>query len=135
MPRKKKTETRQAIEFAAILALIGLAMGALSLWRDHPKRAGVFAGAGLAALAVALLARPLWLRVFRLWMRFAEGLGWVMTRMLLTLFYYLVMTPFGVVRRFFGLETLDTKWKDGRTSYWIDKEPVEPTLERYAKRF
>jgi len=46
-----------------------------------------------------------------------------------------VLTPFGIVMRFLGKETLDTAWRDGKTTYWIDKEPVEASLERYAKRY
>ena len=135
MPPRKKTESRQALEFAVILAVAGVAFAALSLWRHHPSRAAVFAGLGLGALAVALAARPVWVRLFRLWMKLAEGLGWVMTRVLLTVFYFLVLTPFGLVRRLTGNPTLDTDWSARKSSYWIDKDPVDATVDRYAKRF
>lgn len=135
MPRRLKTENRRALEFAAILAVAGVGFGALSLWRHHTGRAAIFAGAGVAALALALVARPLWIRLFRLWMGLAEALGWVMTRVLLTVFYFLVLTPVGLFRRWTGRPTLDTAWRDGKASYWIDKDPVEPTVDRYAKRF
>ena len=135
MPRPKKTEARQALEFAAILALLGLVAGGISWWRGHPGRAQLFAGIGLGALAVALVLRPVWIRFFRLWMKMAEGMGWVMTRVILTLFFFLVLTPFGIVMRLLGKPTLDTAWHDGKTTYWIDKEPVEASLDRYAKRY
>ena len=135
MPRRKKTENRQALEFAGILALAGLVFAGLSLWRQHPSRALWFGGAGLGVLAFAVVARPLWLRFFRAWMKLAEGMGWVMTRVLLTLFYFLVVTPVGLYRRWTGRPTLDTTWRDGKATFWIDKDPVEPTIERYAKRY
>jgi hypothetical protein len=132
---RRKSEARRAIEFAAILAGVGLAFAALALWRHHAHRAVVFAGAGLAALALALLVRPVWLALFRLWMTLGAGLGWVMTRVLLTVFYFAILTPFGLFRRMAGKPTLDTTWRDGKPSSWIDREPVEPTIERYAKRY
>ena len=135
MPRRKKTENRQALEFAGILAAAGVVFAGLSLWRHHTSRALWFGGAGLGVLVLALVARPLWVRFFRAWMKLAEGMGWVMTRLLLTVFYFLVMTPVGLFRRWTGRPTLDTTWHDGRSSYWIDKEPIEPTIERYAKRY
>ena len=135
MPRRRKSEYRQALEFAVVLAVLGVAFAGISLMRHHGARAAAFAGAGLAALALALLARPVWLFVFRKWMKLAEGMGWVMTRVILSLFYFLILTPFGLVRRLMGKPTLDTAWRDGKASYWIDKEPAEPSLERYAKRF
>ena len=135
MPRRKKSESRQSLEFAAILALIGLVFGGISWWRGHIGRAQVFAGVGVGLLVVALIARPVWISLFRLWMKLAEGMGWVMTRVLLTVFFFVFLTPFGLVMRALGKTTLDTAWRDGRTTYWIDKEPVEPSLERYAKRY
>ena len=135
MPRKKKTESRQALEFALILAGIGVVFGGISYWRGHIGRAEIFAGVGVGALVVALVVRPLWVRFFRLWMKLAEGMGWVMTRVLLTIFFFLFLTPFGIVMKLFGKTTLDTAWRDGKTTYWIDKEPVEASLERYAKRY
>jgi hypothetical protein len=58
-----------------------------------------------------------------------------MTRVLLTVFFFVFITPFGIVMRLFKQPTLDTAWHDGKATYWIEKEPVEPTLERYAKRY
>lgn len=135
MALKRKTEYRRSLEFAAILALAGLVFGGISWWRGHGGRAAIFAGSGVGVLALALALRPLWLAFFRLWMKLAEGMGWVMTRVILSVFYYLVLTPFGLVRRVMGQPPLDTAWHDGKATYWIDKEPVEPTIERYAKRY
>jgi hypothetical protein len=135
MPRRKKTEYRQALEFAVILAVLGVVFAALALWRQHTTRAAVFAGIGVGALAIAVLARPVWVAFFRIWMRLAEGMGWVMTRVILSLFYVLILTPFGLVRRLSGKPTLDTRWQDGKLSYWIDKEQVEASVDRYAKRY
>ena len=135
MARRKKSEYRRAVEFAGILAGLGGISAAVALFRGHGTRAAVFLGLGLGALALALAARPVWLGFFRLWMKLAEGMGWVMTRLILSLFYFVILTPFGWARRLTGNPTLDTAWRDGKASYWIDKEPIEPSLERYAKRY
>lgn len=42
----------------------------------------------------------------RYWWRVAQVLGWINTRVLLTLFYALVLTPVGVVMRAFGRNPL-----------------------------
>lgn len=135
MPRRKKSEYRKALEFAVLLAVAGAAFAGLSLWRHHPARAAIYGGAGLLALVLAAVARPFWVRCFRLWMTLAEAMGWVTTRIVLTIFYYVLLTPLGRFRRWSGRPTLDTAWRDGRASYWIDKEPVEVSVERYEKRY
>jgi hypothetical protein len=135
MARRKKSESRQSLEFAVILAVLGVVFATVSLLRHHGTRAAVFAGAGLGALVLALVARPVWLFLFRAWMKLAEGMGWVMTRVILSLFYVFILTPFGLIRRLTGNPTLDTSWRDSKRSYWIDKEAVAPSLDRYTKRF
>jgi len=123
------------VEFAVVLACIGIAFSIVSLVRHHGERAAFFGGAGLFAVVLAALARPIWVAFFRLWMKLAEAMGWVMTRVILSVFYFLVLTPVGWARRLMGKATLDTVWRDGQSSYWIEKEPVEPSIERYMKRY
>ena len=86
-------------------------------------------------LTCTLIAFPLWLQAFRSWMKFAEALGWVMTRVLLTVFYYLFLTPIALLMRLFGKRPLDLAWRDGRASTWIDKTAPESTIERYQRQF
>jgi hypothetical protein len=135
MPRKKYSEAREATRFAVILFVLMAVFGGLSLWRGHTTRAAVFAGIGTFALLVGLLLRPLWLRVFRLWMKLAVAMSFVMTRVLLTLFFYLIITPFGVVRRLLGKDSLNARWHDGKPTYWVDKPEGEFTVERYEKQY
>jgi hypothetical protein len=135
MPRRKKTEERRALEFAWMLAGLGLAAAAFATWRHHPVRAAYAGAGGAAALAIAFLARRAWLAVFRAWMKLAEGLAWVSTRVILTIFYFVILTPFALVRRIAGKPTLDTAWHDGKTTYWVPRDPVDPSIERYSKRY
>ncbi len=84
---------------------------------------------------VALILPPVWLRVFRLWMKLGAALNFVMTRVILTIFYYLILTPFSLVMRLFGKAPLDLAWKDGKATYWVDKDAGEGGFERYGKQY
>jgi hypothetical protein len=55
----------------------------------------------LGAAAPRLLARP-----YRLWMALAEGLSFVMTRVVLLIVFALVVTPIGILRRLSGADPL-----------------------------
>jgi hypothetical protein len=135
MARKKRSESREARRFGVILTVLLLGFASLSLWRQHDLRASLLAGAAGAALLLTFAAFPLWLRIFRLWMKLAEVLSWLMTRVLLSVFFYLVLTPTGLAMRLLGKAPMDLAWKDGRPTYWIDKPEVEYTVERYGKQY
>lgn len=65
-------------------------------------------------------------------MKFAHALGWVNTRILLFLFFYLVITPVAVVTRLIGKDLLAQRIDPDADSYWIVKEvpPFDPTSYR-----
>jgi len=118
-----------------MLAVLLAILATFAAWRGHPRRAA-FCGGGVAVvLGLRFVAFPLWLRFFRLRMQFAEMLGRFSTVVILVLVYYLVVTPVGLFFRTLRRDPLDLKFRDARDTYWIAKEPVEPTLGRYRKQF
>ena len=135
MSSRKRSESQEARRFAWILSALLTALSAFAWWRGHEGRAVGCLVAAALALVVALAVPRLWLRFFRWWMKFAEGLSWISTRLLLGLFYYLLITPTALFMRVVRRDALDLAWKDGRPSYWIDREPVEPSIDRYGKQY
>jgi hypothetical protein len=133
--RKKHSEEREAKRFAVILAIALPAIAVFSLWRGHGGRAAALLGAAALVVGLSLGAFSVWMRFFRLWMRFALALSWVMTRVILSVFFFLVLTPVGLVMRILGKAPLDLAWKDGKRTYWIDKPVGESTVGRYEKSF
>lgn len=80
-----------------------------------------------AFMIVCILLPKLMDPVYRTWMLLALGLGFIMTRLIITIVYFLLITPIGLVRRFSGSET--PKWIratktdfNGKSSYWIQKD-------------
>ena len=58
-----------------------------------------------ALFAVAALVAPRALRgIYRLWMRIGEALAWINTRIILSVIFYGIVTPMGIVMRRFGRE-------------------------------
>jgi len=135
MPRKQKTEARQAREFGVVLAVLALLFAAGFYYFGHPIRMYVASGVSVLSLTLTFLAFPLWMAFFKRWMIFAEFMGMVMSTVILTLFFYLFFTPIALFMRMFGKKMLDLSWRDGRDSYWIDKTQTPNTLERYGRQF
>lgn len=135
MPRKRKTESQQARQFALTLPVVLALMAALTLWRGHSRVAIGLVSAIPVVLVLGFALPAAWLRFFRLWMLLGHGMSWVMTRLLLGVFFFLVFTPFGLAMRLLGKRPLDLAWRDGKPSYWVDKTPGEYTVERYERQF
>lgn len=136
MARRRYDPVRAAVRFAWTLPAILLALSAFSAWRGHSVRATIVAIVAAVPPILAHLARPAWLKFFAGWMRFAEVLGLVSTTVILTVFFYLVLTPVGLVMRLFRRkDPLDLAWRDGNATYWVERAPVEATYERYEKQF
>ena len=70
---------------------------------------------GGVLLVLGLLAPPLLRLPNRIWWRFAQTLGWVNSRILLTVFFAVVLTPIGLVMRALGRNPLESK---ATTSNW-----------------
>ena len=68
--------------------------------------------------------------VHSLWMGFAFGMGWFVSRFLLGLIYFFIVTPIGLISRAFGKMFIETGFKSNEESYW--KKRVNPKID-YTK--
>jgi len=77
------------------------------------------------------LARLVFLKpVYIAWMKFVYLFGWVNTRLMLIIIFYLVFTPIGLVMRLCGVDPLERKINKKEKSYWKKKELSKPNYER-----
>jgi hypothetical protein len=68
------------------------------------------------------------------WMTFAAILGWVMTRVILSLVFYFIMTPIGLLTRLIGEDFLALKRKN-LDSYWNHRDSSTELNQDYEKQF
>ena len=73
--------------------------------------------------------------VHALWLRIAHFLGKVVTAIILTLAYYLVITPAALIKRLFGGAQFPIKHDKTCLSYWVTREEPAQPRERFFKRF
>ena len=92
-------------------------------------------GALAALLAFAGLLVPPAARAFHVgWMKFATALGWVNSRVLLTLLFYGVFAPYGFVSRLFGRDPLNRRRAAGDT-HWTTRKRTRQTREQFERLF
>jgi len=72
--------------------------------------------------------------VEKAWMKMAMALAYVNTRIILTVLFYLVFTPVGLVMRLMR-DPLNRKLRDGSPSYWIKREEKSSSPMLYERQF
>jgi hypothetical protein len=123
-----KTELRK---FAWVMAGAALVFAGLFYWRGAqtaPLVLGAIAGLFLLfGLAAPLALGP----VYKAWMRFALILAWINTRIILGLFFYLVLTPVSLVMRVIQRDILRRRFDRTGASYWHQRGAMKPAKESY----
>ncbi len=90
---------------------------------------------GVALAVVGVLVPPVVRPLYYAWMTMALALGYVMTRVVLTLFFFLILTPVAVIFRLIGRDALHRKLDRDAQSYWIPKQYLIADRSRFEKFF
>jgi hypothetical protein len=105
----------------------GMAMVLICLLLGYWGKFAKFLPASLALLLLTMV----WPNAFRplavLWFGLSHLLSRVMSRVILTVVFFVVVTPIAVIRRLCGADALQLKkWKQGRDSVFVVREgPVQ----------
>lgn len=121
-----KRSYRVERDFGLLVGGVFLALGG---WWSYRGRYSSLSVVLLGLGAVLVLSGALYPRSLvvpnRLWMGMAEAMGFVTTRLILGVVFFLFMTPIGLVRRLFGGDPLSRRAHRAE-SYW------KPYTERRA---
>jgi hypothetical protein len=132
---RRKRSYRAEREFGLLVGGVLLALGGWWLYRGrYPTLCVVllFAGATLVLLG-ALLPKSL-VVPNRLWMSMAEAMGFVMTRVILGVVFFVIVTPLGIARRLLGGDPLGRR--AGRAeSYWKPYTGRRADPKHYEKMY
>lgn len=116
--------------------VVALVLGLMALWQLYRARLTMAYGFGTAGvLVLACSAVPIAAVTFhRWWMALAGVLGYVNSRVLLSVIYYLFMSPVGAVARLLGHDPLDRRGAR-QASYWIPRAKTRQSRTDFEKSF
>ena len=103
---------------------IGLVLSLISAFLCWSAKAGdlYVLGVGLLLIVLGLLIPQVLKYVYVAWMVFSVVLGFFMSRVLLSLLFFLLFAPVGMITRLLGKDLLKEKWDKNTKSYWIKRE-------------
>ena len=129
-----KTDVKELRKFSVVLFLAFGILGLLIFWRKGEVGL-VFCGVALALLLCGLIRPKSLIYLYRGWMTLSLILGLLMTHLILSVMYYIIFTPIGIVMRVFGRDILRKQFDKNQRTYWIKKEQNVLAKERYEKMF
>ena len=122
-------------EFGVIVGGVLLALRLWWFYRGKFEIAGVvltFIGSALVllgAFAPRLLVIPR-----KLWMKLAEGMSYVSSRIILFVVFFLILTPIGLVKRAMGWDPLQRR-AGSRESFWEPYPERQKNTRHYEKMY
>ncbi len=126
---------RQLRKFALAMAVPLALIGGLLLWRQSSYYWCFFLASGLF-LCPGLLVPALLLPLHKAWMSLAIIMGFVMTRLILLILFFLVLTPIALLLRLLRKDLLDLKFdRNSARSYWLARSGDDSRPPDYTKQF
>ncbi|MEC8336766.1 MAG: SxtJ family membrane protein, partial [Planctomycetota bacterium] len=90
--------------------------------------------AALIVIIVYYLFPALQRPFYRGWMFSVMPIGWVISHLLLSIIYYLLLTPIGIIMRLVGYDPMKRKLEKKRETYWVARQQVRDP-NRYFKQY
>jgi len=129
-----KSEKSDLRKFGITIGVILLIIAGFLFWKEKESSQILLTfGVTLCILGIVIpfILKP----IYWVWMIFATILGWIMTRVILSLLFYIIFTPIGLIPRFFGKQFLELRWDKSKESYWNYRTNERLIKENYEKQF
>ena len=103
---------------------IGGILFAIEVYLLYKRQSGspILISLGFLIIVLGLALPKILLPFQKVWMVLAVVLGFIMTRVILSILFYFVITPIGFLAKVFGKHFLDLKFHDSKNSYWNVRE-------------
>lgn len=130
----KEVTSSQARKTALVVAVVLAAIAAFMLYRGRTTNAWAFGAVAVVLFVIGLFVPPLAKLFHHVWMWIAVKLGWINSRILLTLVYFLMFVPYKIVSRIVGRDPLFVRQPAG-DSYWHKREKTHQGPEQFERLF
>jgi cytosine/uracil/thiamine/allantoin permease len=125
---------RMLRQFAALLIVFLGVIAVRTYDPQHPAPALLAAALGLVLGSVGLVWPRAIRPVFAVWMKAAWPVGWLVSRVILALIFYVIVTPVAVVFRAAHRDALGLRRRGGGVTYW-QRKPAVTDKSRYLGQF
>jgi hypothetical protein len=125
----------KAVKKTSVTIGIVLLIITFILWYFGKTSFIYFGAIGGIFIILSYIAVPLLRPFHKLWMSLALILGWFMSRVILIILFYLVITPIGLFAKLFRKRFLELKIDKKTGTYWEKRENIIKQLIDYERQF
>ena len=129
-----KSGKKQLQECGLLLADVLIILGAILIYKQRPAAYNVLS----VGIVFAICGTWFWkiLKPFqKVWMGAALIMGFFVSRIILFIVFYFVVTPISLLIRVMGKDILDQKIDKDKDSYWQDADSVANEKESYENQY
>lgn len=116
----KKDLRKFGLTVGSVIAVIGIV-----LFYFEKSSAVYFGVIGGILIFLGVVVPRLLKQLNKFWMGLAIVLGFIMTRIILTTLFYLVITPIGFIAKIFGKKFMILKYDTSAETYWEKRSIIQ----------
>lgn len=130
------TEKKEQRKFGLLVGSICIAIGIIR-WFIHGFETipYIWWTTGSILILLGLVCPKILQPILFLWLKLAEALNWIMTRLFLLITFYLIITPTGILYRLIKGDPLNRQWLPKDQSYWEEVEVQPENIEEFRRQF
>ncbi|MFH1194761.1 MAG: SxtJ family membrane protein [bacterium] len=116
-----KSDKKELGKFGITIGLVLVIIAAVLFYYTKPSYP-YFGSIGILLILFGIIYPPVLKPLHKGWMSLAVILGFIMTRVILSILFYLVFMPMRFIARVFGKRFIDLRFKTESASYWNKRE-------------
>jgi len=120
-------------KFGLTIGIVFILIALILLWMS--KSPLIWGVIGIVIILAAFLYPSILKPLNKIWMIFAILLGWVMTRVILSILFYFAITLIRFLALAFNKKFLDFKMNPSAKSYWEKREKKKFDPSTYERQF
>jgi hypothetical protein len=121
--------------FGLLFGGIGLGLAAWWGWHARMPAATIAGIVGATCLVLAFAAPAALAPLNRAWFRLGLLLGRVVNPVVMSVLFFLVVTPFALVMRARGRDPLRLRLDRAASTYWIERDPPGPAADSFDRQY
>ncbi len=129
-----KSNKKQLKEFGLLIGGILTRIVGVLLYKQRPAAVYILP-IGIIFCICGLFFWNILKPLQKVWMGIAVIIGFFVSRIILFILYYLVITPMSLLVRIMGKDILDQKIDKNKDSYWQDPEIISTEKESYQNQY